>query len=335
MKPFAYRRAGRRRRGRRAGRRPTRTPCSSPAAPTSSTTSSSASRRPDLLVDVRAPAARPTIERRCPDGGAAHRRRVRNSDLAAHRRVRARYPVLAQALLAGASGQLRNLATTGGNLLQRTRCVYFQDVTTPVQQARARHRLLGARRATAATTHPRRVRALRRHPPLRHGGRPGRARRRGRGARRRTASAASRSSTCTGCPATGPTATPSSPTASWSPPSSCRRCRAARRSTYRKVRDRASYAFALVSVAARLDVDGDGRRRPDRLGGVAHKPWRATPRRGGPARAAGWPRRPSARPPTPSCAARQPHRRGNAFKVPMVRSTIVATLRDLAEGAAR
>jgi xanthine dehydrogenase YagS FAD-binding subunit len=55
---------------------------------------------------------------------------VRNSDLAADRRVRERYPVLAQALLAGASGQLRNMATTGGNLLQRTRCVYFQDVTT-------------------------------------------------------------------------------------------------------------------------------------------------------------------------------------------------------------
>src|SRR6478735_9796153 len=56
---------------------------------------------------------------------------VRNSDLAAHPVVRSRYPVLARALLSAASGQLRNLATTGGNLLQRTRCVYFQDVTTP------------------------------------------------------------------------------------------------------------------------------------------------------------------------------------------------------------
>src|SRR5258707_13153992 len=56
---------------------------------------------------------------------------VRNSALAADRTIRTRYPLLAQALLAGASGQLRNLATTGGNLLQRTRCVYFQDVSKP------------------------------------------------------------------------------------------------------------------------------------------------------------------------------------------------------------
>src|SRR6266852_3058204 len=56
---------------------------------------------------------------------------VRNSDLAADRTIRTRYPLLAQALLAGASGQLRNLATTGGNLLQRTRCVYFQDISKP------------------------------------------------------------------------------------------------------------------------------------------------------------------------------------------------------------
>src|SRR3954465_11401220 len=65
------------------------------------------------------------------EGGLRIGAGVRNSDLAADRRVRTRYPVLAEALLAGASGQLRNLATTGGNLLQRTRCVYFQDVTTP------------------------------------------------------------------------------------------------------------------------------------------------------------------------------------------------------------
>ena len=66
-----------------------------------------------------------------PDGGLRIGADVRNSDLAAHPVVRSRYPVLARALLSGASGQLRNLATTGGNLLQRTRCVYFQDVTTP------------------------------------------------------------------------------------------------------------------------------------------------------------------------------------------------------------
>ena len=84
---------------------------------------------PDLLVDVtRLPFDR--IEE-LPEGGLRIGAGVRNSDLAADPRVRARYPALAQALLAGASGQLRNAATAGGNLLQRTRCLYFQDVTKP------------------------------------------------------------------------------------------------------------------------------------------------------------------------------------------------------------
>src|SRR6202048_561805 len=84
---------------------------------------------PDLLIDVtRLPYDR--IEP-LPDGGVRIGAMVRNSDLAADRTIRTRYPVLAQALLSGASGQLRNLATTGGNLLQRTRCVYFQDVSKP------------------------------------------------------------------------------------------------------------------------------------------------------------------------------------------------------------
>src|SRR5699024_6309783 len=65
------------------------------------------------------------------DGGLRIGAMVRNSDLAADPRVRRGYPVLSRALLSGASGQLRNAATTGGTLLQRTRCVYFQDVTTP------------------------------------------------------------------------------------------------------------------------------------------------------------------------------------------------------------
>ncbi|MGH9626625.1 MAG: FAD binding domain-containing protein, partial [Bryobacteraceae bacterium] len=84
---------------------------------------------PDLLVDItRLPFDR--VEE-LPDGAVRIGANVRNSDLAAHNLIRTRYPVLSQALLAGASGQLRNLATTGGNLLQRTRCVYFQDITTP------------------------------------------------------------------------------------------------------------------------------------------------------------------------------------------------------------
>lgn len=65
------------------------------------------------------------------DGGVRIGANVRNSDLAAHPVVRRRYPMLSRALLSGASPQLRNSATTGGNLLQRTRCVYFRDVSTP------------------------------------------------------------------------------------------------------------------------------------------------------------------------------------------------------------
>ena len=76
---------------------------------------------------------------------------VRNSDLAAHFLIRQRYPVLSQALLAGASGQLRNLATTAGNLLQRTRCVYFQDVSMPCNK-REPGSGCSARRAIPATT---------------------------------------------------------------------------------------------------------------------------------------------------------------------------------------
>src|SRR5579864_2300509 len=85
--------------------------------------------QPDLLVDVtRLPYDRIEL---LPDGGVRIGAMVCNSELAADRTIRTRYPLLAQALLAGASGQLRNLATTGGNLLQRTRCVYFQDITRP------------------------------------------------------------------------------------------------------------------------------------------------------------------------------------------------------------
>ncbi len=84
---------------------------------------------PDVLVDVtRLPANRVDV---MPDGGLLIGAGVRNSDLAADHHVRTRYPALAEALLSGASGQLRNLATTAGNLLQRTRCAYFQDVASP------------------------------------------------------------------------------------------------------------------------------------------------------------------------------------------------------------
>src|SRR5262249_28869317 len=85
--------------------------------------------QPDVLVDI-THLPYDHIEPLA-DGGVRIGALVRNSDLAADRTIRTRFPLLAEALLAGASGQLRNLATTGGNLLQRTRCVYFQAVTKP------------------------------------------------------------------------------------------------------------------------------------------------------------------------------------------------------------
>jgi len=88
-----------------------------------------AERQPDLPVDI----ARLTSDQiePLPDGGVRIGAQVRTADLAADRTIRARYPVLTQAVLADAAGQLPNLATVGGNLLQRTRCIYFQDVTRP------------------------------------------------------------------------------------------------------------------------------------------------------------------------------------------------------------
>ena len=164
MKPFAFERAGRRRRGRARGRRRSATRCSSAAAPTSSTTSSSAS--PARHAGRRRPDADLGGDHRAGDGGLRIGAAVPNSDLAADPRVRERYPVLAQALLAGASGQLRNMATTGGNPLQRTRCVYFQDVTTPCNKREPGsgcsaiggytryHAILGARPDAAARASP-------------------------------------------------------------------------------------------------------------------------------------------------------------------------------------
>jgi xanthine dehydrogenase YagS FAD-binding subunit len=119
--------------------------------------------RPTRLVDVRElPLDR--VETTA-DGGLRIGATVTNSDLAAHPEVRRRYPALAQAVLAGASGQLRNMATVGGNLLQRTRCGYFTDVTQPcnkrvpgsgcpaIKGEHHNHAILGASEHCVAT-HP-------------------------------------------------------------------------------------------------------------------------------------------------------------------------------------
>ncbi|WP_088342586.1 MULTISPECIES: xanthine dehydrogenase family protein subunit M [Rhodomicrobium] len=228
---------------------------------------------PAHLVDIsRLPA---TIEDTI-DGGLRIGAQVRNSDLAAEPRVRARYPVLAMALLAGASGQIRNKASTGGNLLQRTRCAYFYDRNMPcnkrepgsgcsaMQGFNRGHAVLGASDACIAT-----------HP-----------------SDMAVAMSALDARIETILPDGGsrnlamdefyrlPEATPHIETSlqpgemvaavTLPPPPPGRQI-------YRKVRDRASYAFALVSVAAIVDAErGRIGGAQIALGGVAPMPWRAT-----------------------------------------------------------
>ncbi len=201
---------------------------------------------------------------------------VRNSDLAEHPLIVERYPVLSQALLAGASPQLRNMATTGGNLLQRTRCYYFYDPAFPACNKRNPgsgcgalegynriHAILGTSEACIAT-HPSdmcvAMAAL--DAVVRVQGPKGERemdfaefhRLPGEHPEHETNLQPDEIITAVDLPA-----------AAW-----------AKKSHYLKVRDRASYAFALVSVAAALEVE-DGKIKTARvaLGGVAHKPWRS------------------------------------------------------------
>jgi xanthine dehydrogenase YagS FAD-binding subunit len=208
-----------------------------------------------------------------PDGGLRIGALVRNSDLAADARVRKIYPVLARALLAGASGQLRNRATTAGNLLQRTRCYYFYDPAKPCNKREPGsgcsalagfnriHAIVGDSEACIAT-HPSDMAIAMRlldatvHVASQAGGRtiPIADFHRLPGDRPEVDTSLQPGELITHVTLPPP------------PPG---------RQVYRKVRDRASYAFALVSVAAALDI-ADGRVRGARvaLGGVAHKPWR-------------------------------------------------------------
>jgi xanthine dehydrogenase YagS FAD-binding subunit len=287
--------------------------------------------RPDMLIDVtRLPLD--GIEERS-DGGLRIGALVRNSRLAANPLVRNRYPVVAQAVLTGASAQLRNMATVGGNLLQRTRCLYFTDRAaacnkrTPgsgcdaLQGFHRQHAILGGSRhciathpsdlcvalaALDATVEVRSVRGMRRLPLLDLHRLPGDA------------------------PHQETTLEPDELiTAVELPPLPL-----ARTSRYRKVRDRASYAFALVSVAAALGVhEGTITGVRLALGGVAPRPWRAVAAErvllGAPATEDTFHRAAEA-----ELAAATGHPR-NAFKVELTRRTIVATLRQLAsEGGA-
>jgi xanthine dehydrogenase YagS FAD-binding subunit len=284
---------------------------------------------PDLLVDVTGL----PYDRIEPSAGGGLRigAAVRNSDLASDRLVRERYPVLAEALLNGASGQLRNLATVGGNLLQRTRCRYFQDVTKPCNKRgpgsgcparEGEHRnlaILGwlercvathpsdmavALAALDAVVHVEGARGARSVPLTELHRLPGEE------PQRDVVLDRGELITVVELPA----------------------LELARRSRYVKVRERASFAFALVSVAAALDV-GDGTVRDVRvaLGGVAHKPWRATlaeaTLRGAPATGESFARAADA-----ELAQARPLR-DNAYKLPLARNLIVRTLLSLKEAA--
>ena len=280
---------------------------------------------PDLLVDI----AKLPFDRveELPSGAVRIGAGVRNSDLAADKLIRARYPMLSQALLSGASGQLRNLATTGGNLLQRTRCVYFQDVTTPCNKREPGtgcsaiggytryHAILGASEHCVAV-HPSdmAVALAALDASVVVLGASGERRIALADFYRLPGDAPDRDTVLGHGELIVAVELPALPFAA--------------RSAYRKVRDRASYAFALVAVAAALDVQG-GIVRDARvaLGGVAHKPWRATQAeaalRGQPATVESFRRAADA-----ELAAAQPLS-GNAYKIPMARNTMVAVLRDL------
>jgi xanthine dehydrogenase YagS FAD-binding subunit len=251
--------------------------------------------------------------------------------------VRERFPVLAQSLLSGASGQLRNMATTGGNPLQRTRCVYFQDVTTPCNKRAPGsgcsaiggytryHAILGTPPGPAAAdaciaTHPSdmavavavldaRVQVLgpggeRTVPFVDLHRLPG--------------DDPSRDTVLEHGELITAIDVPPLPVAA--------------RSAYRKVRDRASYAFALVSVAAALEVaDGTVADVRIALGGVAHKPWRASRAeealRGRPAGEEAY--RAAAEAELADAVPQPGLDGGNGFKIPLLVRTLTAVLRDL------
>ncbi|MFJ5262012.1 FAD binding domain-containing protein [Streptomyces sp. NPDC088387] len=287
--------------------------------------------RPGRLVDVTdLPLDR--IERTA-DGTLRIGATVTNSDLAVHPEIRHRFPALTQAVLAGASGQLRNMATVGGNLLQRTRCAYFTDVTSAcnkrdpgsgcpaIHGEHRNHAILGASEHCVAV-HPSDM-----------------------GVALAAFDARVTYETADG---TGelPLAdfylpvgdTPHQETAL--PPGALITgvtlppAPVAAHSRYRKVRERASYAFAIGSVAAALDVR-DGVVHDVRLafGAVASRPWRAHAAEaaltGGPATADAFAAAADAE---LAAAAPLPD---NAYKVTLIRNLVVAVLSELAEEATR
>jgi xanthine dehydrogenase YagS FAD-binding subunit len=251
-----------------------------------------------------------------PEGGLRIGAHVRNTDLAADPRIRRDYGVLSRALLAGASGQLRNMATTAGNLLQRTRCPYFYDTNQPCNKRSPgsgcsaiggfsrQHAVIGASDACIATHPSDMAVAMRVLDAVIETVRPdGDVRKiaikdfhRFPGDTPHVETVLEKDELITAVILPKPLGGAH---------------------VYHKVRDRASYAFALVSVAAVIQKDGSGQVA---LGGVAHKPWRdeaAEPRlqRG-------------AKPFADALLANAKPTEQNAFKVPLVVRTIAASLEE-------
>jgi len=284
--------------------------------------------RPARLVDVTG--LSDTIEE-TDGGGLMIGAATRNTALAEHHAVRTRYPMLSRAILAGASAQIRNMATVGGNLLQRTRCTYFYDTDGSRCNKRELgtgcdavggfnriHAVLGASDACVATHPSDMCVALTALDAVVHvDGAAG----------ARTVPFGDLHRLPEDRPDLDTVLQPGELITAIELPAMS----FATNSTYRKVRDRASYAFALISVAAALDME-DGRVRDVRIafGGVAHKPWRA-------ARAEAAIRGSAASEGAFLAAAQAEFAdarplRDNGFKPALAARTLAAVLGDLAKG---
>jgi xanthine dehydrogenase YagS FAD-binding subunit len=267
-----------------------------------------------------------------PGGGVLIGALVRNSDLANHETIRRDYPLLSQGLLSGASPQLRNMATTGGNLLQRTRCYYFMDTAFPACNKRTpgsgcaalhghnrNHAVLGASddciatnpsdmnvamAALDATVHVQGPKGKRAIPFAEFHRLPGKT------------------------PQIDTNLHPDELITAVELPAP----RFAKNSWYLKVRDRQSYAFALVAVAAGLEMNGSTIKSAGlALGGVAHKPWRS---REAEKSLAGATPGPEAFKKAADLALAGAHPyEHNAFKIELAKQSIVRALTLAAQGA--
>jgi xanthine dehydrogenase YagS FAD-binding subunit len=251
-----------------------------------------------------------------PEGGLRIGALVRNTDLAAHEHVRRDYGLLSRALLAGASGQLRNSATTAGNLLQRTRCPYFYDTNQPCNKRQPgsgcaaiggfsrQHAVVGVSDACIATHPSDMAVAMRALDATVETIRPDGS--------RRTIPIVEFYRLPGNTPQVETTLEPGELITAVLLPKPV-----GGRHIYNKVRDRASYAFALISVGAIVQNDGTGRVA---LGGVAHKPWRVEAAEAEMSR--------GARAVAERLLVGATPTHHNAFKLPLVERTLGATLAE-------